>query len=75
MCLLTQRWGCMSEQAELSARIDEFLATADGLMPAIEQMRQASERAEEALTYRTQQDDDVGIMKGAYIRNAILNGR
>ena len=63
----------MSEQAELSTKIEEFLATADSLMPAIEQMRQASARAEEALTYRTQQDDDVGIMKGAYIRNAILN--
>ncbi len=63
----------MSEQAELSTKIEQFLATADSLMPAIEQMRQASARAEEALTYRTQQDEDVGIMKGAYIRNAILN--
>ena len=63
----------MSEQAELSTKIEEFLATADSLKPAIEQIRQASERVEEALTYRTQQDDDVGIMKGAYIRNAILN--
>ncbi len=63
----------MSEQAELSTKIEQFLATADSLMPAIEQMRQASARAEEALTSRTQQDEDVGIMKGAYIRNAILN--
>lgn len=63
----------MSEQAELSTKIEQFLATADSLAPAIEQMRQASARAEEALTYRTQQDDDVGVMKGAYIRNAILN--
>ena len=53
----------MAEQAELNTKIEQFLATADSLAPAIEQMRQASARAEEALTYRTQQDDDVGVMK------------